>query len=154
MRLMEFPEVAGMGIGSSVLGRVGVAIAPQLKITSLFALCAPYTVESCKRAGFEVETTIGNEGTFYYPKENLVATAVVLRDVNTLATASELEKEYILSLRNAPVQTKKEMGRRGEFEIDFDLRESSFHLNDPEEFLHNGSKTMTEKALVLVNKNR
>lgn len=138
-------EVAGMGIGSSFLGRVGVAIAPQLRLHSLFALCAPYTVDSCIKAGFEVETTIGNNGTFYYPKDNLVATTVVMRNVHSLGPAIPLERDYVLRLRETTKQTLREKGRRGEYEIEFDLTIPSLHYNDPEVVLKAQSKAMRAK---------
>jgi len=37
-------EVAGMGVGSYMLSRVGATIASQLPISSIFVLCAPITV--------------------------------------------------------------------------------------------------------------
>ena len=45
-------EVAGYGLGSIYLGRVGVAIAKFLNLNSLFALCAPSTVKNCMQVGF------------------------------------------------------------------------------------------------------
>jgi hypothetical protein len=143
-------EIAGMGIGSSFLGRVGVAIAPRLRIKSLFALCAPYTVESCKKAGFELETSIGNNGTFVYPKEHLVATAVVMRNVHTLGPAVETEREYILRLRQTNHQILKEQRKRGngEYELEFDLNISSFHFNDPEIILSDQSRLLVKKMLL------
>jgi len=114
-------EIAGMGIGSTYLTRVAVAIAPALKLKSLFALCAAYTVEMAQKAGFEIATFIGNNGTFYYPKEDLTATGVVLLDSANLILADPDEKAEIISLRQNPKQTKTEMGRRGTFELIYDL---------------------------------
>ena len=101
-------EVAGLGIGSIYLGRVGVAIAEQLKLSTLYALCAPATVKNCLRVGFLVEERLGDKGTFYYPKEGLVATSVLLNDVSTLSTADPEEREKIMELRQQPIQTKTE----------------------------------------------
>src|SRR5690606_33638869 len=42
-------EVAGMGIGSYILCRVGASIAAQLAVRSIFVLCAPITVRMGKR---------------------------------------------------------------------------------------------------------
>ncbi len=114
-------EIAGMGIGSVFLTRTAVCIAPTLKLRSLFALCAPYTVTMAKRAGFEIATFLGNEGTFYYPKEDLLATAVLLSDTHTLLTAEEEDREEIFSLRENPLQIREEEGRRHKFELLYDL---------------------------------
>lgn len=114
-------EVAGLGVGSIFLTRVGVAIATQLKLNSLFALCAPVTVAVGKKAGFDIETTLGNNGTFYYPKEDLLATAVMIKDIEELANAEDYERERIFDLRKNPQQIANEKGPRGEVVIKYDL---------------------------------
>ena len=115
-------EVAGLGVGSIFLGRVGVALAMQLNIKTLYALCAPATVANCMRVGFLVDERLGDKGTFYYPKEGLVATAVLLNDVSELSTAETEERSKILDLRKTPVQQKMEIAPRGqEIEIHYDL---------------------------------
>lgn len=113
-------EVAGMGIGSVFLTRTAVSVAPRLNIKSMWALCAPYTVRMAQNAGFEIATTLGNNGTFYYPKEDLLATAMVLQDTSKLDTADPQEKNEILSLRSSPRQIKEE-GRREKFMMEYDL---------------------------------
>jgi hypothetical protein len=100
---------------------VGVAIATQLKLNSLFALCAPITVAVGKKAGFNIETSLGNNGTFYYPKEDLLATAVMIKDIHELSTAEEYERERILDLRKNPRQVANEKGPRGQVNIKYDL---------------------------------
>lgn len=115
-------EIAGMGIGSTFLTRTAVCIAPAIKLKSMYALCAAYTVKMAESAGFQVATNLGNNGTFYYPKEDLVASAMLLRDSNNLSTAHPDERAEILSLRENPIQTKVEQGRRGStFELMYDL---------------------------------
>lgn len=115
-------EVAGLGIGSIYLGRVGVAVAMRLNLTTLFALCAPATVKNCMRVGFSVETRIGDKGGFFYPKEGLIATAVTLHDVQTLSLAEPEEREKIFDLRDNPIQEKEEVGPRGKLlDVDYNL---------------------------------
>jgi hypothetical protein len=115
-------EIAGMGIGSVFLTRTAVCIAPQINIKSMFALCAAYTVQMAQNAGYRIATFMGNNGTFYYPKEDLVATAMLLYDANDLSSADPAEREQIMSLRENPLQIKKEEGRRGPFELLYDLQ--------------------------------
>ena len=115
-------EIAGLGIGSIYLGRVGVAIATQLNINTLFALCAPATVKNTQRVGFTLETRLGDNGEFNYPKEGLVATAVLLRDVPVLSSAEPNEREKIFELRKTPDQQKSELSVRGKaMEIIYNL---------------------------------
>ena len=115
-------EVAGLGIGSIYLGRVGVALAMRLKLETLFALCAPATVKNCLRVGFSVEERLGDKGGFFYPKEGLVATAVTLYDVPILSRAEPDERNRILELYNTPIQEKEDLSPRGKkMEIDYNL---------------------------------
>lgn len=119
-------EVVGLGIGSLYLGRIGTAISTQLKLKTLFALCAPITVRNCIKMGYLIETSLGNEGTFYYPKEDLIATVVTLADTSSFLTADTKEKDIILDLRNNPIQHKIETGPRGQtVDINFNLAISS-----------------------------
>jgi hypothetical protein len=115
-------EVAGYGLGSIYLGRVGVAIAKFLNLNTLFALCAPATVKNCMHVGFKVETSLGNEGLFYYPKEDLLATAVLLNDVVELSSADPFERECIFDLRLNPIQTKNEPGIKKPFTLVYQLK--------------------------------
>lgn len=114
-------EIAGYGIGSIFLTRAAIAIAPHIGIKSLFALCAPYTINLTKSVGYRQETGVGNNGTFYYPKLDLLATTMILEDVNTLELASEEDKNAILALRNTQNCTRIEMLRSKEIEIQYQL---------------------------------
>lgn len=119
-------EVAGLGVGSVFLVRVGVAragcvIANQLDINSLFALCASYTVPIAQRVGFTAETSIGNNGTFPYPKSDMLAVVTLLKDLKTLAFAKKTEKEFIVNLRNNPHLERVERGPKGAMTVEYDL---------------------------------
>jgi hypothetical protein len=119
-----------MGIGSVFLIRSAVAITTMIGLHSLFALCSPYTTRMAGNYGFKPQREIGNNGTFYYPKMNLLATVVCLPDTEKLPEANEFEKERIYSLRNAPMQSSVEVskradlatGKKDELFITYDLR--------------------------------
>lgn len=115
-------EVAGMGIGSVFLTRACVTIAEQIGLKSLFALCAPYTVKMAQDVGYSIEYNLGNKGTFYYPKLDLLATAMILKDVDTLSLASEHEHQSIIALRKNLNQTRREQIKNKEVEITFELQ--------------------------------
>lgn len=83
-------EVAGMGIGSFFAAMVAISIADQIGLTSLYALCAPYTVRWIKIIGCRVLEKVGNKGTFYYPKIDLLARATFLKDTNNLEHAKKI----------------------------------------------------------------
>jgi hypothetical protein len=119
--LFNSKEVAGFGIGSIFLGRIGVAISLQAGVQQLLALCSPPTLRQCLRIGFEIIRDLGNNGAFYYPKEGLIATAIVVKDLKELPLAKEEERERIFDLRANPVQFAIENGPKGEIEIYYDL---------------------------------
>lgn len=114
-------EVAGMGIGSVFLTRACVAISSQIRLQSLFALCAPYTVKMAESVGYHLLDKVGNKGTFYYPKLDLVATAMLLEDVQTIVRAEPEERNHIMAMRSALNGLRIEILRAKELEIDFQL---------------------------------
>ena len=97
--LWNSKEVAGLGIGSLFPARASVVIAEQLGLTTMFSLCAPSTVRFNQWIGSTLLDSIGNRGTFYYPKLDLVATAVFLKDAVSLEKAHPREREKMLFLR-------------------------------------------------------
>ncbi len=115
-------EIAGYGIGSIFLTRAAIAIAPRIGIKSLFALCAPYTINLTKSVGYRQETSVGNNGTFYYPKLDLVATTMILDDVRHLPLASEMDKNAIMDLRAQGEVIRIEELRSKEIEIHYSLQ--------------------------------
>lgn len=112
-------EIAGYGIGSIFLIRAAVAISHQIGLSTLFALCAPYTVKPVECCGMELETSIGNQGTFYYPKLDLLATTMILKDVPILSKAHEDDKTAILKIREEPNVVRVEELRKKEITIHY-----------------------------------
>jgi len=115
------------GKGLSILltdagvAEAGIALAHQLQLRSLFVLCAPWTVSMAKNAGFTVEESVGDKGTFPYPKPDLLATLLIIQDNEKLESAHPVERARIYDLRKNPRQTKIEPGPKGEMEIEYDL---------------------------------
>ena len=114
-------EIAGYGVGSIFLTRAAVAISTQIGIKSLFALCAPYTVKMAESVGYVIERSVGNEGTFYYPKLDLLATTMILKDVEELDKADIPEKNAIFNIRNQLNLIRVENLRRKEIEIHYEV---------------------------------
>lgn len=119
--LYNSKEVAGLGIGSIMLGRIGVAITNQLGIRNLMALCSPATLRNCLKVGFELIRTLGNDGTLYYPKEDLVASALIIKDIHELPLANAGEREEIMKLRLRPQGEDVLTGPKGEVGFHYDL---------------------------------
>lgn len=119
-------EVAGFGVGSVFLVRAGVAragcvIANKLDINSLFALCASYTVPIAQRVGFAIETSLGDNGNFNYPKPDMIAVVTILKDPKTLASARKSEKDIIDNLRDNPHLERIERGPKGPILVKYDI---------------------------------
>lgn len=118
--LWNAKAIAGRGV-SILLTKLGVAIAHRINMDSLFVLCAPYTVSMCQAAGFEIETSIGDKGTFIYPKLDLVATALVVKDMGGLNTADENFRKEIFSYIYTPTGMTKVLGEKGETQVAYDI---------------------------------
>lgn len=115
-------EMASNGIGSLHLGRAIVALAGQMNLSSLFALCAPATVRNCALVGYEVARFIGDNGRFCYPRDHLMATAMVISDLQNLPVAAPRERRLIQELRECPVQQRLEPGiKDGLLDIRYEL---------------------------------
>ncbi|WP_246858877.1 hypothetical protein [Chitinophaga sp. XS-30] len=114
-------EVAGMGIGSLILCRVAVALMSQLPIDQVHVLCAPITTRMGKRVGAVIDTSLGNEGIFYYPKDDFIATAMIIKDVDVLSSAEARERELMFELRKNFNQLRTETGPKGNFEVYYQL---------------------------------
>ena len=119
--LWNAKSVAGMGLGSYFLMRAGISTTTQLQLSTLFALCAPHTFQISVEKGFEAEKSIGNEGTFIYPKLDLIATSIIIKDTKNLPIAIPDERRLIFELRDNPELKRVEHGPKGEVEIQYDL---------------------------------
>lgn len=114
-------KVAGLGFGSLFLSRAAMALAGMLEVKVLLALCAPYTVKPGFYFGYHVIKDIGNEGTFYYPKLDLLATAMVNPDIYKLENADGNERNKIFELREQPNILLTEPSKRKEVTIQYQL---------------------------------
>ncbi len=59
----------------------------------------------CQNAGFEIETSIGNRGTFYYPKLDLIATSLIIKDIKGLPCADSDFRDQIFAFIQTPSGT-------------------------------------------------
>lgn len=120
--LWNSTEVAGFGIGSIFLGRAAVVVGHQLNVSKLFLLCAPITARLGKRVGAVVETSLGNKGNFFYPKDGFIATAMSINDCETLVHADDKERNRIFDLYENPKQFAVERGPRGDLSVNYELQ--------------------------------
>ncbi len=125
-------KVAGMGFGSVFLSRASVAVVDQIGLNQLLALCAPYTVKPAKIFGYHVVEEIGNNGTFYYPKLDLLATFMLMPNAIDLPNTLSSERNNVFKLRETPQAVIVEETRVAQIKIEYDLK-----LNDyPKDLFH------------------
>ncbi len=137
-------EIAGYGVGSIFLIWVSAAIANQLGLQSLFALCAPYTVKPVKGIGMELVPTVGNQGTFYYPKLDLVATAMVLKDVNNLPLANDEDRSSVIRIRDCMNGVREEMLRGKQLIIHYETKIPTLNRWNLDEAIANTTKNFLQ----------
>lgn len=93
------------------LAVAGMAICNQLPITSIFTICAQYTLKIARRLGYRVETSLGNNGEFIYPNSNYVA-RVLSAAPQSLAHVSQIYYDKILKLRGNPkIELLEDIGK-------------------------------------------
>ncbi|MBC8054638.1 MAG: hypothetical protein H7Y13_16385 [Sphingobacteriaceae bacterium] len=135
-------EIAGYGIGSIFLIRAAVAISYQIGLQSLFALCAPYTIKPGECVGMELEGRVGNQGTFYYPKLDLLATTMVVKDVPVLSKAHPEDKEAIFKIRENLNIIRLEELRRKEITIHYETKIENLDKWDLQDAIANAKENL------------
>lgn len=140
-------EIAGYGIGCIFLIRTAVAISYQIGIQSLFALCAPYTIPPGEAVGMELEPSIGIDGTFYYPKLDLVATTMVLKDVPTMSKAHEEDRAAIMKIRENLNITRVEVLRKKEITIHYAIEIPNLDKWDLQATIQQAKKTFLDTKI-------
>lgn len=130
--LWNSKEVAGFGIGSLFPSRVAVAITEQIGVKVLFTLCSPTTVRFKSWMGGKELESIGNKGTFYYPKIDLIATALYTEDAINLPECHPREREKIFYLRQhlKHVAEEKSPFKNQMIKIHYDLEIGNTNNNE------------------------
>lgn len=145
--LWNSQELSGYGIGTPLLIRAGIAISSQIGLQSLFALCAPYTVKPVVNCGMVLVNGIGNKGTFYYPKIDLIATAMILKDVFSLEKAGEEDKLAMLAMRSYPNSLRIDELKQKEITINFRLQIPNLHQWDLSQTIASAQKNFLERKV-------
>jgi len=115
-------EVAGLGIGSLYLSIACVAYSAFVGITSLFGLAAPATYRNVYNGGFRPIMELGNNGRFYYPKDDMVATVMFNEDTINLPITVAAQKDIGLEMRRKLIHEHEVVSKRGDIvKLTFDL---------------------------------
>lgn len=110
--LWNAKKVSGLGV-SLLLMRAGIALANQLKIAHMVAICGQHTIEMVRRVGFRIDVNVGNDGYFPYPSNEHKANIVGIIDVITLKNAYKHDKLRITDIRENPIQSTSELTKKG-----------------------------------------
>ena len=114
-------KVKGLGVSFSLMKSI-ITVSTQLKLSTILGLCSPYTLDWLQSVGFTKDNTLGKNGTFYYPKEDLIATTIIVRNTISLDDADEDVREEILNTRKSLVHTTKDEAQNGmEIITNYDL---------------------------------
>lgn len=106
-------EGAKLGIGSKFLTRSAFVVAAQLNLKSSVMLCAPTTVKMATSMGCDIITELGDEGKFYYPKIDLIATAMIKTDALDLTVVNPEDRKIIETLLEDTNQILEHITRGG-----------------------------------------
>jgi len=99
-----------------------LAMASQLRLTSIFTIVASYTLKIALQVGFKIERGVGINGEFIYPNSNYVA-RVLSMDPRALEHTYQIYKNSILSLRSSPIIQKIETTlKEEEILVKYDLK--------------------------------
>lgn len=116
-------EGAKLGIGGKFLTRSAFVVANQLNLRTSVMLCAPTTVKMAASMGCDIITELGEEGKFYYPKIDLIATAMIKKDATDLTNVNTDDRKIIENLLSNPEQVLTHVTRSGnEVVVNYNLK--------------------------------
>ncbi|MGB0806252.1 MAG: hypothetical protein ACPGRC_06135 [Salibacteraceae bacterium] len=114
-------KIMGLGLGAIYLMRSSIALSTQVGLDTMLSFASRATRQRGYDKGFEPFTVVGNLGEFNYPKLDLIATAVVCYDPETLKLAKEIERNEIFKLRKEKTFIATEKWPKGEFQLEYNL---------------------------------
>lgn len=100
-------RLRGLGAGIYMV-RAAIASSIQLNFKTMIGICGDVTLQMFTNVGFKVEHSLGKNGTFLYPNDELIAHAVGILDAITLNNATKYDKTIMQSLRLKPQQERIE----------------------------------------------
>ncbi|MDI1356568.1 MAG: hypothetical protein PSX36_16740 [bacterium] len=118
--LWHSKRMGGSGI-SILLLRSAVSLFEQLKVNTLLALCADYSLDKYYEAGFREPAALVGQCNYPYPTQYYSAKLVGVENPEILRDAETLNRERIRSLWNYPKQSTVELAGDRELEVTYDL---------------------------------
>lgn len=100
-------KLKGVGMGPYLV-RAAISSASQLSFVTMIGICGENTLQMFKNVGFLIESSLGRNGGFPYPSEDLTAHVVGILNAVSLETASSFDKEIMTYLRENKVTNRLE----------------------------------------------
>lgn len=113
-------RLRGLGVGVYLV-RAAIASASQLNFKTMTGICGDVTLKMFNDVGFITETSLGNNGQFYYPNDKLIAHVVGILDAISLESAADYDKNIMVSFRNNFIQEREECDTGKKITIDYNL---------------------------------
>jgi hypothetical protein len=114
-------ELRGLGLGSK-LTMMGIALATDVQVNVLFGLCDTRNVHANARLGFGIDARLASNGTFAYPRAELVAHVLRIDDAVRLPGASAEARAAVEHYRSEPFGLEVVETAQRRVEIHRDLR--------------------------------
>tara|TARA_R110001592_G_scaffold247051_1_gene509075 strand:- start:2704 stop:3456 length:753 start_codon:yes stop_codon:yes gene_type:complete len=114
-------RLRGLGVGVYMV-RAAIASSNQLNFKTMTGICGDVTLKMFNNVGFVVDKSIGNNGQFYYPNDELIAHLVGILNAVTLEHAAEYDKKIMESLRANIKQQRIEEDTGKQVIIDYNIK--------------------------------
>ena len=95
-------KLKGVGMGPYLV-RAAIASASQLNFVTLIGICGENTLQMFINVGFLLENSLGKNGGFPYPSEDLTAHVVGILNAVSLETAASYDRNIMTVLRSNKV---------------------------------------------------
>jgi hypothetical protein len=122
-------KLKGVGMGPYLV-RAIISSANQLDFITLIGICGENTLPMFKNVGFLIDRSLGKNGGFPYPTEDLTAHVVGILNAVTLESAASFDKEIMTSLRENPIINRTESNNKFISEINYNLLYKNVGLNN------------------------
>ena len=121
-------KLKGVGMGPYLV-RAAIASSIQLNFVTMIGICGENTLNMFKNVGFIIDHSLGKNGGFPYPTEDLTEHVVGILNAVSLQTASPHDKNIMNELRSSPLCKRIEVNNNIYSEINYNLKYANISKN-------------------------
>ena len=122
-------KLKGVGMGPYLV-RAAISSSNQLNFITMIGICGENTLTMFKNVGFLIDHSLGKNGGFPYPSDDLTAHVVGILNAVTLESADVLDKSIMICLRECPILTREELNKNFVSEINYNLLFKNVSVNN------------------------